>query len=141
MNHFAIKLISNKRNSFNRLVFLLIAILYSFACVNSLLQYPFTKSSLGVSYVLLWCIPTILLLIHFFFNRLITWLILVILLSTMYIISSVGKLKEAWYWSQGIKWEPTDFWKALLINVALFVFGLGLLYLLRPKINKIQSAS
>lgn len=131
----SLKSILDIRDTSKRWYFTIIIILYSLILIDSLLNHPFAKSSLGVSYIVLWLVPTYIILMHIYLSRLLTWIIIVVTFVVIYLIKSVDSIIDAWYWSQGIKWQPIDFYKVLIFNIVLLIFGLMILILLKPKVK------
>lgn len=129
------------RDTSKKWYFAVIIILYSLILIDSLLNHPFAKSSLGVSYLVLWLVPIYIILMHIYLSRLLTWMIIVVTFVVIYLIRSIDSLIDAWYWSQGVKWQPIDFYKALIFNVVLLVFSLMILFLLKPKSKSNSKAS
>ena len=78
---------------------------------------------------------------HIYLSRLLTWMIIVVTFVVIYLIRSIDSLIDAWYWSHGVKWQPIDFYKALIFNVVLLVFSLMILFLLKPKSKSNSKAS
>jgi hypothetical protein len=137
----SLKSVIEIKDTSKRWYFASLAVLYTLLLLDSLSNHPFAKSSLGPSYLVLWILPTFIILLHLYFSRFLTWLVIVLVFSMIYLISSIDKMIDAWYWSQGVKWQTIDFWKVLLFNIVLYMVGLIILFLLRPKSKIIQKAS
>lgn len=137
MKFLNLKMIFEKRNSGHRWFFLFFAVLYSVLSINSLFQYPFAQSSLGLSYFMQWFIPTMLMLVHFVFNKVFTWLIIFVFFTLSYIYLSLSKFEKDWNWSNNAKWDHVDLMVGLVVNILVFILSLLVFYLLRPRINKI----
>jgi len=121
-----------KRPSFHRWFYLVFAVIY-ISIMDNDLEHPHSISSLTVPYYVLVIVPTLVLLTHFIFSRLVTWWSVFVLFITMFIARSIFDLKKVWFWSCGAKWEPSDFYYELAWTILLFVLVIGILYITRPR--------
>lgn len=129
-----------KRPSFHRWFYLVFAIIY-IALMYEDLEHPFSRSSLYVPYYILVIVPTLVLLTHFVFTRLVTWWSVIILFVILFFPKSINAVSNAWIWSHGPKKILSDFYFTLYGTILLFALNIWILYITRSRKSTVKDTS
>ncbi len=119
-----------------RVIYALGLILWTFLMWDATTGYPFSKSSLGVTYIMVFLIPAILLSLQILMNNVVLWALIFALVTIDIAVSLFLVIQDAIVRSgnhvKAIDWTVSDVLFLLVVFAAYFVID-WVIYLIRPQ--------
>ncbi len=105
---------------------------------TDLFKFPFSKSSLGVPYLILYLIPTVILTVQIIINTRLLWWIIWLIFSGYILISislvTIDSIQRSGNHPKAISWTIQDIFQLILV-IGLFVAIDWIIYRMKPTIK------
>ncbi len=118
-----------------RIIYGIGILLWTIIMWKELLKFPFSKSSFGVPYLILYLIPTIILVIQIIINTRLLWWIIWLIFSGYILISlslvTIDSIERSGNHPKAINWTFQDIFQLILV-FGLFIAIDWIIYRMKP---------